>query len=49
MKIALTKEGFQPVFEADNRNKPGYKCWIYEASPAFLKTLTELSGKGEEK
>ena len=44
----LRKMGFEPVTEADNVQKPGFVCWVYEASPAFLEALDRaISGKEE--
>ena len=41
----LKRLGFEPIVEADNIKKPGFKCWVYEASPAFLKAFDELLRK----
>lgn len=38
----LKKLGFEPILEADNINKPGFKCWVYEASSAFLEAFDGL-------
>ena len=38
----LKKLGFEPVLETDNINKPGFKCWVYEVTPAFLKVFDRL-------
>ncbi len=43
----LKKLGFEPVLENDNVNKPGFKCWVYEATPAFLAAFTEVARKKE--
>ena len=47
IKQELKKMGFEPVTEADNVQKPGFVCWVYEASPAFLNAFTEAIGKKE--
>lgn len=48
IKQELKKMGFEPVTEADNIQKPGFVCWVYEASPAFLEALDRaISGKEE--
>ena len=43
----LKKLGFEPIIEADNINKPGFKCWVYEVSPAFLQAFIKVAGKGD--
>lgn len=43
----LKKLGFEPVLENDNINKPGFKCWVYEATPAFLAAFTKVARKKE--
>lgn len=35
VKNLLTILGFDYLQEVDNPQKEGFKCWIYEASPAF--------------
>ena len=45
IKQELKKRGFEPVWENDNINKPGFKCWVYEATPAFLAAFTEVARK----
>lgn len=48
LKQALKELGFEPVLENDNIKKPGYKCWVYEATPAFLEAFIEVVGRGEK-
>ena len=38
----LKKLGFEPILEADNINKPGFKCWVYETSSAFLEAFDKI-------
>lgn len=42
--IALKECGVTPLFETDNRNKPGFKCWIYEDTPEFNASLSKIMG-----
>ena len=49
IKQELKKLGFEPVTEADNIQKPGFKCWVYEASPAFLEAFENIAFRKEEK
>ena len=49
IKQELKKMGFEPVTEADNVQKPGFICWVYEASPAFLEALDRVISGKEEK
>lgn len=44
----LKKLGFEPILENDNINKPGFKCWVYEATPAFLAAFEEIANRGRE-
>lgn len=48
IKQELKNLGFEPVLEADNVNKPGFKTWLYEATPAFLEAFEEIANKGRE-
>lgn len=43
-KLELDRLGFVPVTETDNREKEGYKCWIYELTPALSDVLDNLWG-----
>jgi hypothetical protein len=31
--------GFKPLLEMDNPKKTEFKCWVYEASPAFFEAF----------
>lgn len=42
--IALKEFGITPLFEADNKNKPGFKCWVYEDTPEFNTSLGKIVG-----
>lgn len=42
----LKEMGFEPILETDNLRKPGFKCWVYEASPAFYEAFAEVVKKG---
>ena len=48
IKQELKKLGCEPVLEAENINKPGYKTWLYEASPAFIEAFEEIANKRRE-
>lgn len=43
-KVELDKLGFKPVMETDNRDKEGYKCWVYELTPELSAVLDKLWG-----
>ena len=45
IKQELKKLGFEPVLETENINKPGYKTWLYEASPAFIEAFEKIANK----
>lgn len=47
IKQELKKLGFEPVLENDNINKPGFKCWIYEATPAFMSAFIKIAEGGK--
>ena len=34
--------GFNYLQEVDNPQKEGFKCWIYEASPAFNQAFDDI-------
>ena len=38
--------GIEPILEKDNIKKPGYKCWVYEATPAFLSAFNKVVNEG---
>ena len=42
--MALKDHGVEPLFETDNRDKPGFKCWVYEVTPEFETSLTQIIG-----
>lgn len=48
IKKALREKGFEPEWESDNLIKPGFKCWIYELSPAFLEAYDEVASGKED-
>ena len=45
IKNLLELRGFKPVLETNNPRIDGYKCWIFEASPAFEQAFVEVAGK----
>ena len=45
IKTLLGLRGFQPISETENPKDSRYKCWVFEASPAFLEAFIELAGK----
>ena len=47
IKQQLKELGIEPLFETDNTKKQGFKCWVYEESPAFLDAFAEAIGKKE--
>lgn len=38
----LAVQGFDYLREIDNFKKPGFKCWIYEATPEFLDIYDQI-------
>lgn len=47
IKKALKEKGFEPDWESDNLVKPGFKCWVYEATPEFMEAFDQVaSAKG---
>jgi len=46
IKQKLKNFGIEPILEKDNIKKPGYKCWVYEATPAFLSAFNEVVNEG---
>ena len=38
----LSVMGFDYIKEVDNPQKEGFKCWLYEATPAFLKAFDAI-------
>lgn len=47
VRTILELKGFQPLGEIPNPKNNKYKCWIYEASPAFLEAFKEVTFKKE--
>lgn len=46
LKNLLELKGFVPLLETENPKKKQYKCWVYEATPAFLEAFDELVREG---
>lgn len=42
--MALKDDGVKPLFETDNRDKPGFKCWVYEITPEFNASMEKIMG-----
>ena len=45
IKNLLELRGFKPVLETENPRIEGYKCWVFEATPAFEQAFVEIAGK----
>ena len=45
VKEELKDLGFEPITERDNINQPGFKCWIYEETPAFMAAFKKVVRK----
>ena len=45
IKNLLELRGFKPVLETNNPRIEGYKCWVFEASPAFEQAFVEVAGR----
>lgn len=45
IKNLLELRGFKPVLETNNPRVEGYKCWVFEASPAFEQAFVEVAGR----
>lgn len=45
VKEELKDLGFEPITEKDNINKPGFKCWVYEETPAFMAEFVKIAGR----
>lgn len=41
---ALTLAGFKYIEMMPNPRYPQFNCWVYEATPAFMKLFEELTG-----
>lgn len=48
VRLALRNAGFEPIMESPNPYKPGLKCWMYEESEGFTKSLNEILGGDED-
>lgn len=44
VKRALRELGFEPEWEDNNHNKPGFKCWSYLNTDAFQEALNKILG-----
>ena len=42
--MALKDDGMKPLFETDNRDIPGFKCWVYEITPEFNASMKKIMG-----
>lgn len=42
IRLALRKQGFEPIMEFDNEYRPGLKCWVYEETPDFIDTFDNI-------
>jgi len=47
IKTLLELKGFKPILETDNPKYQGYKCWMFEATPAFLEAFEEVAFRKE--
>jgi len=47
VRTKLELMGFSPIGEIPNPKANQYKCWIYEATPAFLEAFKEVTYKKE--
>lgn len=45
LKNILEMKGFKPLLETDNPRYKGLKCWVFEASPAFMTAFIEVAGR----
>lgn len=45
IKNLLELRGFKPILETNNPRIEGYKCWVFEASPALEQAFIEVAGK----
>ena len=44
----LAAQGFTYLAEVDNPRIDGFKCWLYEATPAFLEVYDQILSEKEE-
>lgn len=42
VRLALRKEGFEPLMEFDNQYKEGLKCWVFEETPEFTAAFDSI-------
>ena len=49
VKNLLTLLGFNYLLDVNNPQKEGFKCWIYEVSPAFNKAFDDILKGGSRK
>lgn len=42
--MALRDDGIEPLFETDNRDIPGFKCWVYEVTSEFEASMNKIMG-----
>lgn len=42
----LAVMGFTYIKEVDNPQKEGFKCWLYEETPAFLEAFDRILTEG---
>ena len=47
LKNLLEIMGFHFLLETDNPKKPEFKCWVYEATPAFMEAYDKLLSEKE--
>ena len=45
IKNLLELRGFKPLLQTNNPKTNKYKCWIFEATPAFEKAFLEIAGR----
>ena len=45
LKNILEMKGFKPLLETDNPRYEGLKCWVFEATPAFMTAFIEVAGR----
>lgn len=46
--MALKNYGIEPLFETNNRDKPGFKCWVYIITPEFITTMEKIVGGNKD-
>jgi len=45
IKNLLELRGFKPLLETNNPKVNNYKCWVFEATPAFEQAFIEIAGR----